>query len=65
MTLLLSNEDVEKALTPGDTIAATEQIYRELADGVALNRRAEPGLPSCGIERQSGVPLSLQIAGRG
>ena len=47
MTLLLSNEDVEKALTPADTIAATEQIYRELADGVALNRaRSQVYLPA-------------------
>ena len=47
MTLLLSNEDVEKALTPGDTISATEQIYRELADGVALNRaRSQVYLPA-------------------
>src|SRR5438874_11354292 len=47
MTLLLTNEDVEKALTPEDTIGATEQIYRELADGVALNRaRSQVYLPS-------------------
>lgn len=47
MTLLLSNEDVEKALTPQDTIAATEEIYRELAQGVALNRaRSQVYLPA-------------------
>ena len=47
MTLLLSNEDVEKALTPESTISATEQIYRELAEGVALNRaRSQVYLPS-------------------
>ena len=40
MTLLLSNEDVEKALTPQDTIAATEQIYRELAEGHGLTAAA-------------------------
>ena len=31
MTLLLNNEEVEKALTPADTITATESVYRELA----------------------------------
>jgi ornithine cyclodeaminase/alanine dehydrogenase-like protein (mu-crystallin family) len=47
MTLLLSNSDVERAITPQDTIDATEQIYRELADGVALNRaRSQVYLPS-------------------
>jgi len=46
MTLLLSNDDIEKALTPEDTIIATEKIYRELADGVALNRaRSQVYLP--------------------
>lgn len=45
--ILLSNEDVEKALTPAETIAATEEIYRELAGGVALNRaRSQVYLPS-------------------
>ena len=47
MTLLLSNSDVEKAITPHDTIEATEQIYRELAAGTALNRaRSQVYLPS-------------------
>ena len=47
MTLLLSNADVEQAITPHDTIEATEQIYRELADGTALNRaRSQVYLPS-------------------
>ncbi len=47
MTLLLSNSDVERAITPQDTIEATEQIYRELADGIALNRaRSQVYLPS-------------------
>jgi ornithine cyclodeaminase/alanine dehydrogenase-like protein (mu-crystallin family) len=46
MTLLLNNDDVEKALTPPETIAATERIYLELADGVALNRpRSQVYLP--------------------
>ena len=46
MTLLLNNDEVEKALTPADTIAATEQVYRELAEGVALNRaRSQVYLP--------------------
>jgi alanine dehydrogenase len=47
MTLLLSNADVERAITPQDTIDATEQIYRELAEGTALNRaRSQVYLPS-------------------
>jgi ornithine cyclodeaminase/alanine dehydrogenase-like protein (mu-crystallin family) len=46
MTLLLNNEEVEKALTPADTIAATESIYRELAEGAAFNRaRSQVYLP--------------------
>src|SRR5438094_8102710 len=47
MTLLLTNEDVEKALIPEDAITATEQVYRELAEGVALNRaRSQVYLPA-------------------
>jgi ornithine cyclodeaminase/alanine dehydrogenase-like protein (mu-crystallin family) len=46
MTLLLNNEEVEKALTPVDTIIATENVYRELADGAAYNRaRSQVYLP--------------------
>jgi len=46
VTLLLSNDDVEKALTPAATIEATEQIYRELAEGTAFNRaRSQVYLP--------------------
>jgi alanine dehydrogenase len=46
MTLLLNNDDVEKALTAEDSIAATEQIYRELAAGEAFNRaRSQVYLP--------------------
>jgi alanine dehydrogenase len=36
--LLLSNQDVECALTAEDAIAATENICRELAEGRAINR---------------------------
>jgi ornithine cyclodeaminase/alanine dehydrogenase-like protein (mu-crystallin family) len=47
MTLLLTNEEVEQALTPQDAIAATENIYRELAEGKALNRaRSQVYLPA-------------------
>ena len=46
MTLLLNNEEVEKALTPADTILATENVYRELAQGAAFNRpRSQVYLP--------------------
>ena len=47
MTLLLNNEEVEQALSPKDAIAATESIYRELAEGKALNRaRSQVYLPA-------------------
>jgi len=36
--LLLNNEEVEQALTPQDAITSTETIYRELAEGKAINR---------------------------
>src|SRR6516225_11225542 len=46
MTLLLNNDEVERALTPADAIAATECIYRELAQGKAINRpRSQTYLP--------------------
>ena len=46
MSLLLSNDDVERALTPEDAIAATEAIYRELAEGQAINRaRSQTYMP--------------------
>jgi len=44
--IFLSNEDVEKALTPQDAIASTESIYRELAEGKAINRpRSQTYMP--------------------
>ena len=47
MTLLLTNEEVERALDPQAAIAATESIYRELAEGKALNRaRSQVYLPA-------------------
>src|SRR5256885_15545973 len=47
MTLLLTNEEVEQALTPQDAISATESIYKELAEGKALNRpRSQVYLPA-------------------
>ncbi len=46
MTLLLSNDEVERALTPEESIAATECIYRELAEGKAVNRpRSQTYMP--------------------
>jgi alanine dehydrogenase len=36
--LLLNNEEVAQALTPQDAITSTETIYRELAEGKAINR---------------------------
>ncbi len=44
--ILLNNEEVEQALTPRDAIAATETVYRELADGKAINRpRSQTYMP--------------------
>ena len=36
--LLLNNQEVEQALSPEDAVAATETIYRELAENKAVNR---------------------------
>jgi alanine dehydrogenase len=36
--ILLTNDEVEQALTPQDAITSTETIYRELAEGKAINR---------------------------
>lgn len=45
--ILLSNEDVEQALTPRDAIGATETVYRELAEGKAINRpRSQTYMPA-------------------
>ncbi len=38
MTLILSNDDVEKVLTMPDCIAVMEDTYRELGKGAALSR---------------------------
>jgi len=44
--ILLSNDEVEQALTPQDAISATETIYRELAEGKAINRpRSQTYMP--------------------
>ena len=44
--ILLNNDEVEQALTPEDAIAATESIYRELAEGKAINRpRSQTYMP--------------------
>jgi alanine dehydrogenase len=46
MTLLLSNEEVEQALTHEAAISATEQILAELACGRAINRpRSQTYMP--------------------
>ena len=46
MTLLLSNDDVERALTHEDALLATEAILRELAEGQAINRpRSQTYMP--------------------
>ena len=46
MTLLLSNEDVERALTHERALSATEEVLRELAQGQAINRpRSQTYMP--------------------
>ena len=46
MTLLLSNEDVDKALNHADALSATEAILGELAQGQAINRpRSQTYMP--------------------
>jgi len=44
--ILLNNDEVEQALTQQDAIIATETIYRELAEGKAVNRpRSQTYMP--------------------
>jgi alanine dehydrogenase len=44
--ILLTNDEVDQALTPQDAITATETIYRELAEGKAINRpRSQTYMP--------------------
>ena len=38
MTLILNNDDVQKALDPYECLAACEDGYRELASSHAVNR---------------------------
>src|ERR1700733_4560253 len=46
MTLLLSNEEVDQALTHQDALSATESILAELATGQAINRpRSQTYMP--------------------
>jgi hypothetical protein len=46
MTLLLSNDDVDKALNHEDALSATEAILGELAQGQAINRpRSQTYMP--------------------
>jgi alanine dehydrogenase len=46
MTLLLTNEEVDQALTHQDALAATEAILGELANGQAINRpRSQTYMP--------------------
>lgn len=47
MTLLLTNAEVEQALTPEAALKATEDVYRELGLGEAVNRpRSQTYLPT-------------------
>src|SRR5258705_659244 len=39
MTLILSNQDVEKLLTMGECIEVLEEVYVELSEGRGVNRR--------------------------
>jgi ornithine cyclodeaminase/alanine dehydrogenase-like protein (mu-crystallin family) len=44
MTLILSNDDIERVLTMPDCIAVLEDAYRELADGRGVTRRRSDSL---------------------
>ncbi len=47
MTLLLTNEDVERAVSHEEAMSATEAILRELAEGRAINRpRTQTYMPA-------------------
>lgn len=57
MTLLLSNEDVEKLLTMADCVDALEAAYRELGQGEAISRPRSDILVPAG---QSGLVYGLK-----
>ncbi|HVB89025.1 MAG TPA: ornithine cyclodeaminase family protein [Beijerinckiaceae bacterium] len=51
MTLIVSNEEVERLLTMSDCIGALEQAYRELAEGRAVSRtRSDTMAPIAGSD---------------
>src|ERR1700750_2536803 len=68
MTLILSNDDVEKLLTMPDCIAVMEEAYVELADGRGVTRtRSDCMVPSTrpdavyGLKSMDGVIPKLGI----
>lgn len=63
MTLILSNDDVERLLTMADCIAALEEGYAELADGRGVNRtRSDSLAPSTHPEALYGLKSMDGIA---
>jgi ornithine cyclodeaminase/alanine dehydrogenase-like protein (mu-crystallin family) len=70
MTLLLSNEDVERLLTMPECIAALEESYRELAHGRGITRRRSDCIAPTsygddaiyGLKSMDGVVPSLGVS---
>ena len=63
--LLLNNEEVEKAPSrQKKRLLATEAIYRELAEGQAVNRTTQPDLFPTRIQGASRVSVPDEDAGR-
>jgi len=68
MTLILSNEDVEKVLGMDETIAILEETYRELGSGKGISRvRSDCLTPTSypdaiyGLKSMDGVVPSLEV----
>jgi alanine dehydrogenase len=70
MTLVLSNDDVERLLTMPDCIAALEESYRELAHGRGITRRRSDCIAPTsygadaiyGLKSMDGVVPSLGVS---
>jgi ornithine cyclodeaminase/alanine dehydrogenase-like protein (mu-crystallin family) len=68
MTLILSNEDVDRVLAMDDCIAVLEDTYRELARGIGVSRvRSDCLAPTAradaiyGLKSMDGVVPSLEV----
>ena len=61
MTLLLTNDDVERALTMRDCIDVLERAYPELGEGVGVSRTVSQIFTPTGHRRRR--TLFLQVDG--